>query len=362
MKRPAICFCLGLSIVCLSVGGWAGVGHAKGRKNNGQTNGHTDAPPAAADPNSAPADTAAAPAADPNAAPAPDPNAAPAPDPNAADANAAPADTAPAPGGETVTPEGDETANGALPVETDAGKKTPPTLSWQDIVVVPRKAFLKGSRLEVAPMAGISINDNLIRHYSFGGSLNFFLSDVLSVGLEGQYFIKALTGTEENVGLQYNRIPTLNKYLYEGALTFGYSPIYGKFTWFNKQIVHWEIFASAGVGAIVSETIPRNPGEGSFKNNLLTVPIGLGSRFFLFDWLTLNVAVRDYILDDNFEPANRGPDGSPSPYLDPMTNMPIPWSTKLAQDKADHAFVHNVMVYAGVGIYLPTKFQYRTPR
>jgi outer membrane beta-barrel protein len=331
------------------------VGHAKGRKSK-----TTEAAPAAADPSAAPADATAAPAADPNAAAA-DPNAAPA-DPNAAPGdpnapNAAPADATatPAPGDETVTPEGTETANGALPLEPDAGKKTPPTLSWQDIVVVPRKAFIKSGRLEVAPMAGLSVNDNLIRHYAFGGSINYFLSDVLSVGIEGQYYIKALTATEENVGLQYNRIPTLNKYLYSGALTFGYAPIYGKFAWFNKQIVHWEIYAMAGVGGMRTEIIPRNPGEGSFKNNLITVPVGLGSRFFLFDWLTINIALRDYIENDHFEPANRGPDGSASPYN-------APWSTALAQQHTENAFVHNVMVYAGVGVYLPTKFQYRTPR
>jgi len=90
---------------------------------------------------------------------------------------------------------------------------------------VPRKAFLKGGRVEFAPFTGLSVNDNLIRHYVFGGDINFFLSDVFSIGLEGQYFVKAFTQTEENVGLQYNRIPTLNRYKYSGALMFGYAPV-----------------------------------------------------------------------------------------------------------------------------------------
>ena len=59
------------------------------------------------------------------------------------------------------------------------------TLSWQDIVVVPRKAFLKGGRLELAPFAGITVNDNLIRHYVFGVDLNYFLTDALWVGAPG---------------------------------------------------------------------------------------------------------------------------------------------------------------------------------
>jgi hypothetical protein len=219
MKRPAIGFCMCLCSVALL--GWAGTGYAKGKAT-----GAAAAPAAAGDANAAP---------DPNAAPA-DPNAAP------ADQNAAPAEAPPAPGEETVTPEGGEQP---LPTEEANKAKPPTTLSWQDIVVVPRKAFLKGGRFEFAPFSGVSVNDNLIRHYSFGGAINFFLSDAFSVGVEGQYYVKQLSETEENVGLVYNRIPTLNKYKYSGALMFGYAPVYGKFAWFNKQIMHWEIFANA---------------------------------------------------------------------------------------------------------------------
>ena len=56
------------------------------------------------------------------------------------------------------------------------------TLTWQDIVVVPRKQFLKSGRLEIAPIAGITVNDNLIRHYMFAADLNYFLTDALWVG------------------------------------------------------------------------------------------------------------------------------------------------------------------------------------
>ncbi|HEV3031194.1 MAG TPA: outer membrane beta-barrel domain-containing protein [Polyangia bacterium] len=296
--------------------GWAGAGFAKGKTST------AGAPPA-----DATADTAAP----------------------AADSNAVPADsTPPAPGDETVTPEGgDETQ---LPLEPEAGKaKQTTTLSWQDIVVVPRKAFIKGGRFEFAPFSGVSVNDNLIRHYAFGGSITYFLSDALSVGLEGQYYIKALSPTAENVGLEYNRIPTLNRYLYSGALDFGYVPVYGKFALFNKQILHWEIYATAGVGLMVSEILPRDPGLSAFKNQLLMVPVGLGSRFFLFNWLTVNFAIKDYIFADKFEPADR-------------EMNPALADAAAAKANADSALVNNVMFYAGVGLYLPTKFTYKTPR
>jgi outer membrane beta-barrel protein len=316
MKRPAICFCL-----CLCVLGWANAGLAKS-KGKGEA-----APEPAADSNAAPADSNA----------------------GAADSNAAPADNAeapPAPGSETVTPEGGD----QVPLEPEAGKAKPPTtLSWQDIVVVPRKAFLKGGRFEFAPFSGVSVNDNLIRHYAFGGAINYFLSDALSVGLEGQYYIKQLTPTEENVGLQYNRIPTLNRYKYSGALVFGYAPVYGKFALFNKQIMHWEIFANAGIGGIVTEIIPRDPGLSTFQNQRIMVPLGIGSRFFLFNWLTVNFMLRDYLFTDLYEPAARG--------MNPALADPA-----AAKAAADSALVNNFMFYAGLGFYLPAKFSYKTPR
>lgn len=220
------------------------------------------------------------------------------------------------------------------------------TLSWQDIVVVPRKAFLKGGRAEFAPFAGLTVNDNLIRHYVFGLDFNYFLTDALWVGLQGQYYVKQLTTQAELVGLQFNRTSTMNRYLYGGTFNMGYVPVYGKFAWVNRSIIHWEIWAAVGVGATFTEVIARDPAEQgrAFKNTALTVAPGIGTRIFLTDWLTFNFAIRDYILADKFEPIMDYPDAATS------------------KANAEAALVNNFMIYAGIGMYLPTKFTYKTPR
>jgi outer membrane beta-barrel protein len=280
---------------------------------------------------------------------------------SAAGADKGKADKTEKPGDKAETGAGDEAGpgpdlGGELDLSDKEGKgvdaagmaavRASTTLSWQDIVVVPRKRFLKGGRFELAPFTGMSVNDNLIRHYVFGVDLNFFLTNVLWVGLQGNYYIKSLTDQESLLGLQYNRIPTLNRYLYSGALNFGYVPVYGKFALFNKSILHWEIYASAGVGVTRTEIIPRTPGDSTFNNLSLTPNFALGGRFFLLDWLTVNYAVRDYLIIDKFEPANR---------MDSETPAQL-------KARADGAMVHNIMFYAGVGFYLPTKFTYKTPR
>jgi outer membrane beta-barrel protein len=221
--------------------------------------------------------------------------------------------------------------------------------SWEDIVVVPRRAFLKGRRVELAPFSAISINDTLIRHYSFGGDITYYLTDVFSVGVEGQYFIKERSERESLVGLQFNRAPTLNKFKYSTSLVFGYVPGYGKFGLFNKYIVHWDLTLNAGIGLIWTETIPINPDVSKYPpfNNLNIMPhLGISTRMFVTNWLALSIGIRDYIFDDKFEKLDR----------------PANQSAAVAKQNGQYSLTQNIMVFGSVGFYLPPSFQYKTPR
>jgi outer membrane beta-barrel protein len=220
--------------------------------------------------------------------------------------------------------------------------------AWEDIVVVPRKAFLKKHRLELAPFAGITLNDPLIRHYSFGGDLNFYITDILSIGLEGQYFIKELSERTSLTGLQYYRIPSLNKLKYHAALAFGYVPGYGKFGLFNKYIVHWDVTFALGVGMIWTEVIPRRFGDAPFANQNIAPHVGVGARLFVLDWMTLGVTFKDYMYLDKFEAPDRPANQSAADAK--------------ASSTAKDQFVQNVMMFVSLGFYIPPSFSYKTPR
>jgi outer membrane beta-barrel protein len=222
-------------------------------------------------------------------------------------------------------------------------------LSWEDIVVVPRKGFLKRHRVELAPFTAISINDTLIRHYAFGGDLTFYLTDVFSVGVEGQYFIKERSERESLAGSQFNRVSTLNRFKYSTSLVFGYVPGYGKFGLFNKYIIHWDVTVNAGIGMIWTEIIPVNPDSKNYPafGNLDIMPhFGVSTRMFVTDWLALSIGLRDYIFLDKFENLNRkqGEDAA------------------TAKKNGQDSLTQNVMVFVSAGFYLPTSFQYKTPR
>src|SRR5262249_7260687 len=95
-------------------------------------------------------------------------------------------------------------------------KKTP--LSWQDIVVVVRKPFLKSRRTELLPFVGTTMNDNMIWHYTVGDELAYYLTHLLAVCVEGQYYTHSFREPYDLVPRQARRLPPINAYKRSAAL------------------------------------------------------------------------------------------------------------------------------------------------
>jgi outer membrane beta-barrel protein len=225
-------------------------------------------------------------------------------------------------------------------------KKTP--LSWQDIVVVIRKPFLKLRRVELLPFVGTTMNDNMVRHYTVGGELAYYLTDVLAVGVEGMYYAHTFREPFDLVARQARRLPTVNQYNWSAALDFHYVPVYGKFAVLDHSLVTWEAFFTAGIGAGQSEVIPRDKQFPGFTNTLIMPNVGASMRFFLSKWLTVSLGIRDYVFFDHFEPKNR-------------TDEMFATATD-AKAHADGSLINNVMFQIGIGFWLPASFDYTTFR
>jgi len=238
------------------------------------------------------------------------------------------------------------TSTNTGPVKAGEVKKTP--LSWQDILVVVRKPFLKVRRTELLPFVAVTMNDNMIRHYGLGGELAYYLTDALAIGVEGQYYQHQFNEPFDLVARQARRLPTVNQYNWSAALDFHYVPIYGKFAILDHRLVTWEVVLTAGLGAGQSEVIPRDKQFPGFTNLLIEPNVGGSMRFFLAKWLTISAGVRDYIFYDHFEPTNR----------DAMTNA----TAAEAAAHADGSLINNIMFQIGLSFWLPTSFEYTTFR
>ncbi len=231
-------------------------------------------------------------------------------------------------------------------VKSGPVKKTP--ISWKDILVVVRKPFLKVRRTELNPYTGISMNDNMIRHYTIGGEFAYYLTDVLAIGVEGLYYAHNFNEPFDLVARQARRLPTVNQYNWSAALNFHYVPVYGKFAVLDKSLVAWEVYFTAGIGAGQSEVLPRDTKFPGFTNLLIQPNLGAAMRFFLAKWLTINFGIRDYMFIDKFEPTNRA--------------VGMNDSASEAKENADSAFINNIMFQIGVSFWLPTSFEYTTFR
>lgn len=226
-------------------------------------------------------------------------------------------------------------------------KRTP--TSWKDIIVVVRKPFLKARRTELSPFVGTTMNDNMLRHYTVGGELSYYLTDVLAIGVEGQYYVDNFREPFDLVARQARRLPTVNEYKWSAALNFHYVPVYGKFAILDRRLVTWEVALTAGIGAGQSEVIPRDPQLPGFTNLLIMPNAGANMRFFIAKWLTINAGIRDYIFYDKFEPTDRMVGGNNA-------------TAEQAKENADGALINNVMFQIGVSFWLPTSFEYTTFR
>jgi len=265
------------------------------------------------------------------------------------------------PGSEPSPPGGEPSPPGAEPSPPGANEPAPPgeaapaaateagqlgSISWRDIVTVPRRPILKYHRVELVPTYNVTINSPVVRHHGFGGIANFFLSETLNIALEATYYQPQQLEHLFLVGLDDREVPSVNRYFWSATFNFGYVPIYGKFALFNKWIFQWEAYVQAGIGVIQTQWIPRDPANDAATNFNVLWHVDLGTRLFITKWLALQVYIKDYMMVDKLEPTNRPAN----------TTMLPPENTYVNQ------FINNVVFGVGLGMFLPTGFEYKYTR
>ena len=228
------------------------------------------------------------------------------------------------------------------------------------IRVVQRQRMLKKKRFEIQPQVGISINDPYVRHYAFGLDLNYWITNRMAVGITGTGYVGALTPRYKNIRFQEGLLLTANELLWSASVNYTYNPFYGKIAIFNRALLHWEAGLQIGGGALQTRVIPRYE---ALHDPFTTVTggghFGLITRFYgrRIDWLSVNAGVRAWVYPDKQEPINRGPQTDAGGTDDATLDDP-----DKAKAASDFKVAFNVIFFLGVSFYVPTKFEYTTPR
>jgi outer membrane beta-barrel protein len=307
----------------------------------------------------APAPTAPASADTPAAAPADMDADQPAAAPGSPAAPAAGGDTgAPAAGGDTgggemdicqITPDAPQCTAAK---EVNLGVEAKKTIR-AEVYAVQQQYVIKAQRFEIQPYFAFTLNDQFVTHDAPGLSLNYYVTQVLAIGVNGNWY--GSLNEDSDFNFQNRRaariaVP-LNDYQLSGDLNFTYVPMYGKFAGFGDFIFHYDAYIDGGVGLIRTRPIPViDPDNRSFDwNNLINFDVGIGLRIFFNRWLAAVLEIRDIMYFEKIENVNVAPGAA-------AINDKAFW-----YDPNSH-FTNDVQMQVGLSLFLPTSFEYTLPK
>jgi outer membrane beta-barrel protein len=195
------------------------------------------------------------------------------------------------------------------------------------VKAVQRKGFLKRGRFELTPLFVASLNDAFYQKFGAGLRLAYNFQDSFALAIRGVYYQPFAT---DNVRLGQIAFGSqlITSQLYGQAMLDGvWSPIYGKAAIMGKDIVHFDVYLLAGLGAVWSATSlePRNEGPH------LATDLGGGVRFYPKEWMAFELGLVATIYSDRA-----------------IESVPGTVQT---------VFVANV----GVSFFFPTSFEYVYP-
>jgi len=236
-----------------------------------------------------------------------------------------------------------------------------PTLNMKDeaakpldetILAVQQRFIIKRRRVEFQPFWGVTLNDQFVRHPGPGLGINYYITEAMAIGINGQYY--GTFNVDSDFNAQVRRaarvgVP-LTEYQWAAAFNFTYVPASGKFSGFQNFIFHYDAYVVAGIGAISTRPIPiMDPDYRSFDYKVKpSFNAGIGLKIFFNRWFAAVLEVRDYI------------------FLDELESLEVPTDDASRADEGtwmgDKKLTNNVQAQLGFSIFVPFSFDYRLPK
>jgi outer membrane beta-barrel protein len=223
-----------------------------------------------------------------------------------------------------------------------------------EVYAVQQQYVIKAHRFEIQPYFAITLNDQFVSHDAPGLSLNYYITQVLAIGVNGNWY--GSLNEDSDFNFQNRRaarigVP-LNNYQLSGDLNFTYVPMYGKFAGFGDFIFHYDAYVDGGLGVIRTEPIPViDPDNRTFNwKTLVNFDVGIGLRVFFNRWLAAVLEVRDIMFFDQIENVQvqqgvAAQSAATGKWYDPNSH-----------------FTNDIQLQVGLSLLLPTSFDYALPK
>ncbi|MEP7125889.1 MAG: outer membrane beta-barrel domain-containing protein [Byssovorax sp.] len=218
---------------------------------------------------------------------------------------------------------------------------------------------LRNHRFEVNPYFGITMNDQFVAHPGPGIAVNWYITNVLAIGVNGNFYAGLNSNSAFN--LQTSRAARvgepITEYQWNANANFSYIPAYGKFAGPGDFIFHYDFYVLGGVGAISTRPIAVvDPDNRTFTfKPKVSFHVGGGLRIFINRWLAATLEVSDYLFFDELENP-RIADGKDS------KGKPFAQDTSTWLDPGGASFTNNVQAQVGLSVFLPFSWEYRLPK
>ncbi|MBK6694182.1 MAG: outer membrane beta-barrel domain-containing protein [Myxococcales bacterium] len=220
----------------------------------------------------------------------------------------------------------------------------------QDLYAVQQIYALRARRVELNPYWSQTLNDQFVAHPGPGLALNYYLSNVLAIGLNGTYYTNFDSSFNADVRRSARVAVPLNEYLANANLNFSYVPVYGKFAGFGDFIFHFDAYVVGGVGGLWTRPIAViDPDNRKFDwKPKIAFNAGVGLRIFFNRWFAAMLEVRDYVYQEELESLTLA--ATQQKQQDPGT-----WF-------GDKQLTNNVQAQLGISVFLPFSWEYRLPK
>jgi outer membrane beta-barrel protein len=208
---------------------------------------------------------------------------------------------------------------------------------------------LRVRRFEINPYWSITLNDQFVSHPGPGVQLNYYITNVLYAGLDGNYYQPFNVDSDFNAQVRRAArvaVP-LVEYQWSAGLHMGYVFSYGKFAGFQDFIFHYDAYVVGGVAFLSARPIPViDPDNRSFDYEPeFGGTFGLGLRVFFSKWFGATFELRNYLVQERRENLIIAPN-------------PADQSTWVG----DKELVVHTQFQMGASIFIPFSFDYRLPK
>lgn len=193
------------------------------------------------------------------------------------------------------------------PVEFNAGDVWNSDISTRvdhKVLVLQDRRYTKAKKFELGVHGGVMNSSPFYTSVSKGVHADYYFSEYLGLDTFWNSSSNSLSADANQIDEFLKRFDFPSKKEYQAPKQFYgfallWSPIYGKFAFFRKSIIHFDIYGSAGMAILTSES-NKYPDEGGRNQTHKGSLASLGMRVFLNKYWSLRFDARHTLYNSYF--------------------------------------------------------------